>query len=145
MLSFEGKREAAVPPGTLSSGITRVDLITRRSEGSEVGGKEAGGTEPCAVCCRCRYAWQGPLCDQCLLYPGCVHGTCSEPWQCACEKNWGGLLCDKGQRSRPPSGLLNVTEYSQSDAFPNQITEPAVNNVFIYIKTRFTTDAVQNC
>lgn len=50
-----------------------------------------------AVCCRCNYGWQGPLCDECLPYPGCVHGTCNEPWQCTCEKNWGGLLCDKGQ------------------------------------------------
>lgn len=50
-----------------------------------------------AVCCRCNYGWQGPLCDQCVPYPGCVHGTCGEPWQCTCEKNWGGLLCDKGQ------------------------------------------------
>ncbi len=49
------------------------------------------------MCCRCNYGWQGPLCDECLPYPGCVHGTCSEPWQCTCEKNWGGLLCDKGQ------------------------------------------------
>lgn len=55
------------------------------------------GPPPPAVCCRCNYGWQGPLCDQCLPYPGCVHGTCSEPWQCTCEKNWGGLLCDKGQ------------------------------------------------
>uniref|UniRef100_A0A8D3DTK9 Delta-like protein n=1 Tax=Scophthalmus maximus TaxID=52904 RepID=A0A8D3DTK9_SCOMX len=44
---------------------------------------------------RCNYGWQGPLCDECLPYPGCVHGTCNEPWQCSCEKNWGGLLCDK--------------------------------------------------
>lgn len=50
-----------------------------------------------AVCCRCNYGWQGQLCDECLPYPGCVHGTCNEPWQCTCEKNWGGLLCDKGQ------------------------------------------------
>ncbi|PWA29810.1 hypothetical protein CCH79_00007720, partial [Gambusia affinis] len=44
---------------------------------------------------RCNYGWDGPLCDRCLPYPGCVHGTCTEPWQCTCEKNWGGLLCDK--------------------------------------------------
>ncbi|CAJ1087289.1 hypothetical protein F7725_019853 [Xyrichtys novacula] len=30
-----------------------------------------------------------------MLYPGCVHGTCNMPWQCNCERNWGGLLCDK--------------------------------------------------
>ncbi|XP_028808987.1 protein jagged-2b [Denticeps clupeoides] len=45
--------------------------------------------------CRCSYGWQGPFCDECLLHPGCVHGTCIKPWQCNCEKNWGGLLCDK--------------------------------------------------
>uniref|UniRef100_A0A4W6C9D4 EGF-like domain-containing protein n=1 Tax=Lates calcarifer TaxID=8187 RepID=A0A4W6C9D4_LATCA len=32
-------------------------------------------------------------------YPGCVHGTCNEPWQCTCEKNWGGLLCDKAEHA----------------------------------------------
>uniref|UniRef100_A0A8C5HQB4 Delta-like protein n=1 Tax=Gouania willdenowi TaxID=441366 RepID=A0A8C5HQB4_GOUWI len=45
--------------------------------------------------CKCNYGWQGPKCDECLPYPGCVHGTCAEPWHCTCEKNWGGLLCDK--------------------------------------------------
>uniref|UniRef100_A0A673LS16 Protein jagged-2 n=1 Tax=Sinocyclocheilus rhinocerous TaxID=307959 RepID=A0A673LS16_9TELE len=45
--------------------------------------------------CRCKYGWQGLLCDECLPYPGCVHGTCVKPWTCTCEKNWGGLLCDK--------------------------------------------------
>lgn len=45
---------------------------------------------------RCSYGWQGQFCDECVLYPGCVHGTCNVPWQCNCERNWGGLLCDKG-------------------------------------------------
>lgn len=45
---------------------------------------------------RCSYGWQGQFCDECVLYPGCVHGTCGNPWQCICERNWGGLLCDKG-------------------------------------------------
>uniref|UniRef100_A0A674CXL6 Delta-like protein n=1 Tax=Salmo trutta TaxID=8032 RepID=A0A674CXL6_SALTR len=45
--------------------------------------------------CTCKYGWQGPFCDDCLPYPGCVHGTCVKPWLCSCEKNWGGLLCDK--------------------------------------------------
>jgi len=49
------------------------------------------------LCCRCKYGWQGPLCDECLPYPGCMHGTCLKPWTCTCEKNWGGLLCDKGK------------------------------------------------
>uniref|UniRef100_A0A673CSW2 Delta-like protein n=1 Tax=Sphaeramia orbicularis TaxID=375764 RepID=A0A673CSW2_9TELE len=43
----------------------------------------------------CNYGWQGQFCDECVLYPGCVHGTCNLPWQCNCERNWGGLLCDK--------------------------------------------------
>lgn len=46
---------------------------------------------------RCSYGWQGQFCDECVVYPGCVHGTCNAPWQCNCERNWGGLLCDKGK------------------------------------------------
>ncbi|KAK0133822.1 Protein jagged-2 [Merluccius polli] len=38
---------------------------------------------------------QGPLCDECTPFPGCMHGTCGVPWKCNCERNWGGLLCDK--------------------------------------------------
>lgn len=45
---------------------------------------------------RCSYGWQGRFCDECVPYPGCVHGSCVEPWQCNCETNWGGLLCNKG-------------------------------------------------
>uniref|UniRef100_A0A8C2L8T5 Delta-like protein n=1 Tax=Cricetulus griseus TaxID=10029 RepID=A0A8C2L8T5_CRIGR len=44
---------------------------------------------------RCSYGWQGKFCDECVPYPGCVHGSCVEPWHCDCETNWGGLLCDK--------------------------------------------------
>ncbi|KAL0972901.1 hypothetical protein UPYG_G00196220 [Umbra pygmaea] len=43
----------------------------------------------------CDYGYQGPLCDQCSTFPGCVYGSCAEPWQCVCDVNWGGLLCDK--------------------------------------------------
>lgn len=46
--------------------------------------------------CRCLYGWQGQYCDKCIPHPGCVHGTCVEPWQCLCDTNWGGHLCDKG-------------------------------------------------
>ncbi|KAA8586348.1 hypothetical protein FQN60_000184, partial [Etheostoma spectabile] len=34
--------------------------------------------------CTCRMGWQGPSCGACVRYPGCLHGTCSQPWQC----NW---------------------------------------------------------
>jgi len=44
---------------------------------------------------RCSYGWQGELCDECITYPGCVHGSCSAPWQCICDTNWGGLLCNR--------------------------------------------------
>ncbi|XP_022247406.1 neurogenic locus protein delta-like [Limulus polyphemus] len=45
--------------------------------------------------CKCRYGWEGPLCQQCTRYPNCVHGTCTQPWQCNCEEGWGGLLCNQ--------------------------------------------------
>uniref|UniRef100_A0A8C4QV32 EGF-like domain-containing protein n=1 Tax=Eptatretus burgeri TaxID=7764 RepID=A0A8C4QV32_EPTBU len=45
---------------------------------------------------RCQYGWSGEVCDQCVPYPGCGHGTCLDPWQCRCETSWGGLLCNKG-------------------------------------------------
>uniref|UniRef100_A0A3B4CG76 Delta-like protein n=1 Tax=Pygocentrus nattereri TaxID=42514 RepID=A0A3B4CG76_PYGNA len=43
----------------------------------------------------CLYGWQGLYCDKCIPHPGCVHGTCVEPWQCLCDTNWGGQLCNK--------------------------------------------------
>ncbi|XP_067367399.1 protein delta homolog 2 isoform X2 [Channa argus] len=27
--------------------------------------------------------------------PGCLHGSCQQPWQCSCEPGWGGRFCDK--------------------------------------------------
>lgn len=43
--------------------------------------------------------WQGRYCDQCIRYPGCLHGTCQQPWQCNCQEGWGGLFCNQG---KPP-------------------------------------------
>lgn len=54
---------------------------------------------------RCQSGWQGPLCDQCVTFPGCVNGLCMEPWQCICDDGWDGNLCDIGWHSscpRPP-------------------------------------------
>lgn len=46
----------------------------------------------------CRVGWQGPLCKSCIPYPGCKHGSCiDKPWQCICDRNWGGILCDQGK------------------------------------------------
>lgn len=30
-----------------------------------------------------------------MTYPGCVNGYCLAPWQCICQHNWGGVLCDQ--------------------------------------------------
>lgn len=57
---------------------------------------------------RCQYGWQGQYCDKCIPHPGCVHGTCIEPWQCLCETNWGGQLCDKGMLIQRAVQHLNV-------------------------------------
>lgn len=51
---------------------------------------------------RCRVGWQGRYCDQCIRYPGCLHGTCQQPWQCNCQEGWGGLFCNQG---KPPVPL----------------------------------------
>ena len=44
---------------------------------------------------RCHEGWKGHLCNECKIYPGCVHGTCSKPWTCDCEEGWGGQMCNK--------------------------------------------------
>ncbi|KAK5909015.1 hypothetical protein CgunFtcFv8_017023 [Champsocephalus gunnari] len=47
----------------------------------------------------------GPLCAACLLKPGCLHGSCQQPWQCRCDPGWGGRFCDKDLQvcsQRPP-------------------------------------------
>ncbi|XP_043916997.1 protein delta homolog 1, partial [Protopterus annectens] len=43
---------------------------------------------------RCKPGWQGDLCNECVPYPGCLHGSCTRPWQCVCEEGWLGSLCD---------------------------------------------------
>ncbi|XP_026165547.1 protein delta homolog 2 isoform X2 [Mastacembelus armatus] len=45
--------------------------------------------------CRCDPGWDGEQCERCVLMPGCVHGSCQQPWQCSCEPGWGGRFCDK--------------------------------------------------
>lgn len=50
----------------------------------------------------CRPGWKGPLCNDCTVYPGCKHGSCNgSAWQCICDTNWGGILCDQGMRFNP--------------------------------------------
>ncbi|KAM8858743.1 uncharacterized protein dlk2 [Spinachia spinachia] len=45
--------------------------------------------------CRCDPGWDGERCDRCVPAPGCLHGSCLQPWQCSCEPGWGGRFCDK--------------------------------------------------
>ncbi|KAL7861760.1 hypothetical protein SRHO_G00132010 [Serrasalmus rhombeus] len=45
--------------------------------------------------CRCRPGWQGVTCEQCVPFPGCVHGKCEKAWQCICEQGWVGSQCDQ--------------------------------------------------
>ncbi|XP_069989473.1 delta-like protein B [Penaeus vannamei] len=45
--------------------------------------------------CKCHSGWKGPNCDQCQVYPGCLHGTCEKQWQCNCIEGWGGLFCNQ--------------------------------------------------
>uniref|UniRef100_A0A3Q3GNK6 Delta-like 2 homolog (Drosophila) n=1 Tax=Labrus bergylta TaxID=56723 RepID=A0A3Q3GNK6_9LABR len=44
---------------------------------------------------RCDPGWDGQHCDLCVPMPGCLHGSCQQPWQCSCEPGWGGRFCDK--------------------------------------------------
>lgn len=54
-------------------------------------------TFPCCSCvCRCDPGWDGEQCERCVPMPGCLHGSCQQPWQCSCEPGWGGRFCDKG-------------------------------------------------
>uniref|UniRef100_A0A3B3DXS0 Delta-like 2 homolog (Drosophila) n=1 Tax=Oryzias melastigma TaxID=30732 RepID=A0A3B3DXS0_ORYME len=50
-----------------------------------------------AVLSRCDPGWGGEHCDRCVLMPGCVHGSCQQPWQCTCEPGWGGRVCSSQQ------------------------------------------------
>ncbi|KAM4730234.1 protein delta homolog 2 isoform 2-T2 [Anableps anableps] len=45
--------------------------------------------------CRCDPGWEGELCEHCMTMPGCMHGSCLQPWQCTCKPGWGGRFCDK--------------------------------------------------
>lgn len=44
---------------------------------------------------RCKSGWKGPNCDECELYPGCNHGTCTTAFECICAEGWGGLFCNQ--------------------------------------------------
>ena len=53
---------------------------------------------------RCLTGWTGESCDQCIPYPGCIHGSCRVdevtnellPLTCHCKQRWGGMFCNIG-------------------------------------------------
>ncbi|CAL4061270.1 unnamed protein product [Meganyctiphanes norvegica] len=45
--------------------------------------------------CKCHSGWKGAKCDECMVYPGCLHGSCEKPWRCDCYEGWGGLFCNQ--------------------------------------------------
>lgn len=50
--------------------------------------------------------FSGRYCDDCIRYPGCLHGTCQQPWQCNCQEGWGGLFCNQGEFTEGFTTLL---------------------------------------
>lgn len=77
---------------------------------------------------RCQYGWQGQYCDKCIPHPGCVHGTCIEPWQCLCETNWGGQLCDKGMLilwiAKCNTWILTLADLARRECARDWVSEP---------------------
>src|SRR5690606_27053898 len=70
----------------------------------EEGGSAGDGAliEDCLIARECErlQMCEHPLIDHFSLPPpslfkGCLHGYCVSPFQCICERNWGGILCDQ--------------------------------------------------
>lgn len=61
---------------------------------------------------RCDPGWGGQHCDHCVPMPGCVHGSCQQPWQCSCDEGWAGRFCDKGGSKFIPNATdIDSMEY----------------------------------
>uniref|UniRef100_A0A4W6CM00 Delta like non-canonical Notch ligand 2 n=1 Tax=Lates calcarifer TaxID=8187 RepID=A0A4W6CM00_LATCA len=61
---------------------------------------------------RCDPGWDGERCERCVPMPGCVHGSCQQPWQCSCEPGWGGHLSVCSEQQPCQNGATCVMEDS---------------------------------
>jgi len=68
--------------------------------------------------CQCKIGWHGEDCSSCAPYPGCEHGSCSNPWECNCDHGWTGHLCNVSKEyvKSTTENFLNPT------ATPNHAT-----------------------
>ena len=41
-----------------------------------------------------QYFRTGITCDECLPFPGCVNGNCTQANECNCNGDWNGAFCD---------------------------------------------------
>jgi hypothetical protein len=108
----------------------------------------------CFVFFSCRLGWEGELCTMCSPYPGCKHGYCvDQPWQCICNVNWGGILCDQGKAYLRRDSLYPSTVHCLSLSTRCSITSHATpvsskraNNFLraIHRRARFLTGLLIN-
>ncbi|KAJ8369148.1 hypothetical protein SKAU_G00091760 [Synaphobranchus kaupii] len=64
------------PSARLAVATSTVTVSPQASASAALGGKARCATSVCAT-------------------PGCLHGTCGQPWQCNCKEGWGGLFCNQ--------------------------------------------------
>ncbi|VDL59873.1 unnamed protein product [Hymenolepis diminuta] len=73
-----------------------VHLIILASIVQSIAGQSLDNSPVINMAIGCTNGWKGELCDECIPYPGCQHGTCNDaPFTCHCLPNWGGAFCDQ--------------------------------------------------
>lgn len=89
---------------------------------------------------RCKPGWQGDQCDQCVPFPGCLHGTCEKAWQCICEEGWVGSLCDQGEpRCSPDTHICSQTlqlTHRRWEWLPEALASFSCRKITVWLKLR---------